>query len=350
MKRVVILSYTERGGQLNSRLARLLREGGDVAVSCRFGQDFSSTAQLLEEEWRCAGAFLFVGAVGIAVRHIAPLLEDKLHDPAVLAADEDGRFLIPVLSGHVGGGVALARELADKIGAQAVITTATDVRGRFAVDSFAAANHLCVPDPAAVREISAAVLQDTAIELRTDIPIAGEVPEGLTVRREGASADIAVGYPDGRAACVLAHRPYIVGVGCKKGKSGAELSAFLAEVCGQNGIDARRVAAVASIDKKREEKGIWELARGLGVPYGVFAAEELAQIEEEVSPSAFVESAVGVDNVCERSALCLAKRWAAGGVYKLVAKKQVRDGMTLAVAAFRPTAYRFLTSEEKKLC
>ena len=378
MIRAVILSYTERGGQLNRKIAEYLHGDGDVAVSCLFGSAFSSTAALLEGEWQRTSAFVFICAAGIAVRHIAPFMTDKLHDPAVLVTDEAGEFVIPVLSGHVGGGVALARRLAEGLGAQAVITTATDVEKRFAPDVFAVSNHLCVPDAAAAREVSAAVLRGEPILLRTGIPVSGNVPPGVSVSREsggicrlsgkadpadgrlsGASADgeaektdLTVGYPDGRTVCRLAHRSYIIGVGCQKGKSGGELYGFLREVCEESGIDLRRIAAVASIDVKREETGIWELARRLGAEYEVFSAEELSRVGEAVHASAFVERTVGVDNVCERSALCLAKRWAAaeggsgtdgaeGGDYRLVAEKRARDGMTFAVARFTPAAYRW---------
>ncbi len=382
MIRAVILSYTERGGELNREMAESLRGDGDVVFSCRFGQEFSSTDALLESEWRCTSAFVFVGAAGIAVRHIAPFVADKFRDPAVLVIDEAGQFVIPILSGHVGGGTALARRLSARLGAQAVITTATDVRERFAPDVFAVSNHLCLPDPASVRQVAAAVLRGETVRLRTELPILGEVPAGVEVIREGgglcrfsgtespadrgaagassdggaAETDLTVGYPDGRVLCRLAHRSYIIGVGCRKGKSGGELYAFLREVCEEGGIDPHRIAAVASIDGKREERGIWELARRLGAEYEVFSAEELSRVGEAVHASAFVEQTVGVDNVCERSALCLAKRWAAAaaeerdvcpadgeesGDYRLVVEKKARDGMTFAAVWFAPAAYRW---------
>ena len=362
MNRVIILSYTERGGQLNNRVADCLRAEGDVAVSCPFGTAFSSTAPLLESEWKRSSAFVFIGAAGIAVRHIAPYLTDKLHDPSVLVIDEAGRFVVPILSGHVGGGVSLAHRVAEALGAQAVITTATDVSGRFAVDVFAACNHLCVPEAAVIRELSAAVLRGETLRLRTGVPILGDVPAGVgSVDADGRapSPELSVGYADGRTVCRLAHRSYIVGVGCKKGKSGEALYGFLREVCAYGGIDENRIAAVASVDAKREEPGIWELARRLGAPYETFSAGELMRVGDQVHASAFVERTVGVDNVCERSALYLAGRLASGAEdgegaagrfgersadpsCRLVVEKQVRDGMTLAVAMFQPAAYRWV--------
>lgn len=145
MRRIVILSYTEKGRQLNSRVSEYLEKKGDVTVSCCFGGEdknrvmstnsdrdmyrngIMSTNEMLQREWKCSSAFVFIGALGIAVRHVAPFLQSKASDPAVLVLDEKGQFVIPVVSGHIGRGVCLARELAQYLGAQAVITTATDV-------------------------------------------------------------------------------------------------------------------------------------------------------------------------------------------------------------------------------
>lgn len=418
MKRVVVISYTEIGRQLNSRLVRSLIDAGDVAVSCRCKEEFELTGELLRQEWPRTDAFIFVGAMGIAVRHIAPFLQDKVHDPAVLVADELGQYVIPVLSGHIGGGVELARRTARMLGAQAVITTATDVEGRFAVDVFARDNHLLITNPAAIKEISAAVLKGDKVELQTRLPIMGDVPAGVSVCKDiliggtepavdldgacpegdgpavgvdetcpgeaehvlsrcaGGTEDVLVRYKE-KAACRLSLKPYIIGIGCKKGKSADELAGFLEQVCRRYGIDQKQIAALASIDVKKEELGIWELSRRLSAVYEIFTAKELEQVEETVTSSAFVRQTVGVDNVCERSALCLAKRLSGSGneygeddndsggkgghggfvedeepeketcaasfngMYELIVGKQAQDGMTVAVARFCPAAYRW---------
>lgn len=376
MNRIIVISYTEAGAQLNKKISHYLTESGDVAISFCCGADFHSTKDLLSKEWRRTSAFVFVGAVGIAVRHIAPLLEDKLHDPAVLVADEQGGFVIPVLSGHIGGGVALAQNVAHMLGAQAVITTATDVRNCFAVDVFAKDNHLLFPDPTAIKRISAAVLRGEKIEVGTGIPMKGTVPAGVTVYEETSDAesncandsradrydmmyDVRIRHAGKAEIYRMPLCPYIVGIGCKRGKSGEELLEMLAQICVRYGIGLSRIAALTSIDLKKEEAGIWELSRKLSVPYEVFSAEELEQIAGSVSASAFVKQTVGVDNVCERSALCLARQWSDAdigqetggehctedvkqiGSYELVVTKQARDGITMAIACFHPTFYYF---------
>lgn len=391
MRRIAVISYTERGGQLNERLIKYLQSRGDVVVSYTGSQDmtFPSARSLLEQEWNRTNAFIFVGAMGIVVRQIAPFLKDKTKDPAVLVLDEAALFVIPVLSGHIGGGVALSRQAAEFLGAQAVITTATDVEGRFAVDVFAENNHLRIQDPAAAKAVSAAILRGETVEVCAELKMSGDVPKGIKFRGVSHGSlecdcmpgertagrclinNICFQCADGKT-CVLTPRCYIVGIGCKKGKSADDLEGMLGQICEKNQISTEQIAGIASIDAKKEEAGIWELSRRLRVPYEVFTAEELEQIDESVSASEFVRQTVGVDNVCERSALCLAERWCgqssdddgfggeqvirnsyadvdntprqdtlASASCRLIVKKQARDGMTMAVAQFSQKEYRW---------
>lgn len=397
MRRVIVFSYTETGRQLTDRIAAYLDGKGEVAVSfcCGNGKNVMSTEGILRQEWNKTSAFVFIGAMGIAVRQVAPFLKSKVCDPAVLVLDEKGQYVIPVLSGHIGGGVALARELAKAIGGQAVITTATDVEERFAVDVFADQNHLWIENPGIIKTVSSALLQGRTVDVWTNLSIEGETPDGLRVlqaeemmlmelpgRTEAAKdslqrevtekglttqgtaeqkavSDIAVlidlpsqvqekisKYYDSSKVCVLKPRRYILGIGCKRGKTADEMEAFLHEICERLNIDMHGIGAIASIDIKKDEPGIWELSRRLGVPFEVFSAQELERVEEVVTVSDFVKEMVGVDNVCERSAYCLAKRWTQEDVsleavqrtgdYRLVLEKQAQDGMTMAIVKTVP--------------
>lgn len=328
---------------MNDRITGRLREEGDVAYSFRYGAELRDTGKLLEAEWRRTGAFIFIGAAGIAVRHIAPFLTDKTRDPAVLVADECGRYVIPVLSGHIGGGVALARRMADALGAEAVITTATDLNGKFAVDVFAVHNHLLLYDTGAIKKISSVILKGRKVAIHTDIPIEGAAPEGVCVAGDCPESGKVTVTCQGEVLCELFPRPYVVGIGCKKGKSADALWDFLMRVCAERRIDMARIAAVASIDRKKEEAGIWELSERLGISYEVYTARELEQVTDRVHSSAFVEQTVGVDNVCERSALRLAGEY--GENCGLVVEKQTCDGMTVAVAEYRPRSYCWHTPQ-----
>ena len=106
---------------------------------------------------------MYVGATGIAVRAIAPYVRDKFHDPAVVSVDEAGRFVVPLLSGHVGGANELARVVAELCGGQAVVSTATDVNELFAVDEWAARRGYAIVERVIAKEISARLLEGASV-------------------------------------------------------------------------------------------------------------------------------------------------------------------------------------------
>ncbi|MBR6258633.1 MAG: hypothetical protein IKR21_00285 [Oscillospiraceae bacterium] len=126
-------------------------------------------------------ALIFVSAAGIAVRSVAPFIKDKRTDPAVICIDERGKNVIPLLSGHIGGANALALRIADHLGASPIITTATDVNGKFSVDKWAAENGFMIDNMKAAKAVSAAILK-WDVPLCSDLPVKGELPPGV-IRR-----------------------------------------------------------------------------------------------------------------------------------------------------------------------
>ena len=171
-RKIILFSFTGTGASLGRRLCRKLQEKGHICEAYapeKYVQEGLRTmpagrAELIGGQWGRA-AFLFIGAAGIAVRYIAPWVKDKYTDSPVLVLDEKGRYVIPLLSGHVGGAAALADEIACLTGGTAVHTTATDVHGKFAVDVFAKEHCLEITDRAAAKAISAAVLAGEKIAL-----------------------------------------------------------------------------------------------------------------------------------------------------------------------------------------
>ena len=119
---------------------------------------FYSVGEVIKEQFYQCDRILFIGAAAIAVRVIAPYLKSKTTDPAVLVADEDGKFLISLLSGHIGGANEWCSTLAERLGAAPVITTATDTRGMFAVDLFAGKHRLRIVNPVMIQDISGRIL------------------------------------------------------------------------------------------------------------------------------------------------------------------------------------------------
>ncbi len=129
-------------------------------------------------------AMIFIGSCGIAVREIASHLKSKTEDPAVICIDELGRFVIPILSGHIGGANRLAGRIAEALGATAVVTTATDINGKFAADEWAARQGMAISGMAEAKEVSAAILERN-LPLASDYPVSGPLAPGLYSGGEG---------------------------------------------------------------------------------------------------------------------------------------------------------------------
>ncbi len=275
---------------------------------------------------------LFIGACGIAVRAICPYAKDKLFDSAVMVMDEKGKFIIPILSGHIGNANELAQKIAKKLGSTAVITTATDVQDTFSVDVFARKNGCYIQNREGIRLLSKKILEEGMIFLSVhpDIKMQKELPRQIRKASypPDKEVDLLIDYDrtyQNKALLCLSPKQKVLGIGCKKGKSFEELLAFVKK---EAGFDLEKeLYGIASIDLKKEEKGLLTLAQYLHVPFFTFSAEELKRQAGNFHRSAFVEKTTGVSNVCERAAICLC-----GENGQLIKKKVASCGMTLAVA------------------
>lgn len=316
--KLAFLAFTEKGFVLAGSLAKKL--GGSVM---RCGKP-DSLREWTKNQFAHAEGLVFVGAVGIAVRAIAPYIEKKWEDPAVVAVDECARFAVPLLSGHLGGANSLARAISEVCGARAVITTATDVNDVFAVDDWARCQGLSVVDPQHIKLISARLLAGDCVRMYIPWPVEGESPPGV-VLSETLPADVAVSVRREEAVLSLSPKIVALGVGCRKGTPRSTIEAVLQQFLQESGLQIQAVYAVASIDLKKEEPGLVDFCRFHGWEFQTCTAEELCQVSGEFTSSAFVSRVAGVDNVCERSAVFIS-----GG--RLICKKFVSDGVTMAAA------------------
>lgn len=320
---LALVAFTDRGLALAERLAARL----DGSVQNGRETGFSLGAWTAEQFARRA-ALIFVSAAGIAVRAVGPLLQSKAEDPAVLSLDEQGRFVIPLVSGHLGGANALARQIAALTGGTAVISTATDLSGRFAVDLWAKKQGMSIPQPERIKGFSARLLAGETLGVACPWPVRGPVPVGLLLAAEGDAA-VTLRPLEGQTL-QLVPRVLSLGVGCRRDTTDETLRAAFADFCRQRRVWPQAIAEAASIDRKQDEAGLLAFCREQGWPLRFFSAEELAALEGDFSASEFVEKTVGVDNVCERAAVL-----ASGGA--LFEKKYARDGVTFALAIREPS-------------
>lgn len=361
MKKIGIAAFTAPGKELAGRIAK------ELEASCSLLWYEKNLRQWCGACFAQADALIFIGACGIAVRTIAPFLKSKTEDPAVIVLDEAGQYVISLLSGHIGGANEFALRIAALIGAAPVITTASDVRGKLAVDVFASKNGLVISDMKQAKEAAAALLREERVGFCCTGEMEGQLPLELTwispdevsvmcgERDKGAAGSENISFliwaseralwPAGECGAGEIHtapqktlhlipRVVSVGIGCRRGKPKEEICAAVLHVLEKAGIPVQALEGAASIDLKKEEEGILEACRAFGIPYTTYSASELAAVEGDFSPSEFVKKTTGVDNVCERAALLLA---GSGG--RLIRRKYAENGVTVALAVRKWRVY-----------
>lgn len=323
--RIYVMAFTEKGKALGKRIF------SDWKPEEVFFRENETLKEWTKKGWEAGGALVYIGATGIAVRAIAPFVDNKLEDCPVLVMDEDGKYVIPILSGHVGGGNELANRIADQNRMTAVITTATDLRGVFAVDIFAKKQKLHIVNKEGIAKVSGKVLKNERIKMSVENNLFfGSVPkevEMVPYPTEGM-VDVMVSTrkkDQEKALLTLKPKQYVLGMGCKKGKTKEELWNFLQKEVSLD--QPEEIYCLASVEQKKKEEGLCLLASRNRWEYRTFSAEELMQVRGEYSSSSFVRETIGCDNVCERSAML-----AAGEQGQLILQKVAKDGMTAALA------------------
>lgn len=327
---------------------RLLRDASGGVSGIR---PFSSLDELMADQFHHYAAHVFIGAAGIAVRAIAPHLRGKTVDPAVVVCENHGRYVISLLSGHVGGANALARNLAERTGGQAVITTATDSEGLPALDLLADIAHCRVADPDALKRAAAALLAgrkpvlddpDRLLDLSDEdrsrlfqpCPPPGGQPESVA---SAAVPAVIVGVKAVRPAperLRLFARRLHVGLGYRKGTPPEALVDAVRRALAEAGLAEEALAALASATLKADDPAIHEAARRLDAPVRFFSPAELERVPvPHPSPKAAEVLGCGPLSVSEGAALLSAGvRPDAGSGPRLVVPKRTDNGITVAIA------------------
>ena len=271
---------------------------------------------------------VFIGAAGIAVRYMAPFVEDKRWDPAVVVIDPVGRYVIPLLSGHLGGANAYALELAKAMGAEAVLTTASDSLGFEAIDVFAQKENDAFDDMVAMKKVAAAMVAGREILWYSEedsLPDYPHIKRVATIKEADVEDGVVVSAKDVeiKSALHLVPRRIHLGIGSKKGTDPEALMDFIKKTLKAYDIHPMAVAAVHTIDIKKDEPAIVFAAKELGVPLKIYTAEELTKNEYRCEGSDFVKATVGVSGVSCTAAYM--------GGETMIAEKICKGGFTLSI-------------------
>lgn len=317
--KIAILALTRGGRELADRLAGMLP--GSHVLTCR-----GKLKTILGQAWQDYNSLICIMATGIVVRTLAPLLTDKRKDPAVIVCDEMGRFVISLLSGHLGGGNALAERVAGLLDGQAVITTASDVLGRTALDLWVRDLGLIVAEKRDLTHAMGKLVNHGSVSLLSDYPLP-DLPGDIRLQDDFVTADLVITCRTDlqTTGAVLYPKALVAGIGCNRNTPAAEIEQALQEACADNNLALQSVRSLASIDLKNDEPGLLDYARIQGHTIDFFNRDQLNGVDG-VSTSAVVLKATGAKGVAEPAAVL------ASGGGRLLIKKMKWPNVTVAIA------------------
>lgn len=286
----------------------------------------------LRAAWaECDGVVAFMAA-GIAVRLAAPLLEHKHRDPGLVCVDDAGRFAVVLAGGHGGGGNRLAARVAGALGATPVVTTASETLELPALDEFGADLGFAIEPGSDLAAVAGAMIAGDGVTLVSDQrwPLPPLPPAVVWAREPRPPCLLITDRLLDPPRPVVVYRPpsLVVGVGCSSGAPAAEIGDLVDTALAEAGLAAASVTGIASVDAKRDEAGLRQVASERGWPLRFHEPETLARISVP-NPSAVVARAVGTPSVAEAAAL-------AGDPASLVVPKRKSERATVAVARLRP--------------
>ena len=333
--KVAIISVSNKGQELAHDLKDNLDSDSTILKCDLYHKNVKKYFPILFYEY---DAIIAVMASGILIRSIAPLVESKVTDPAVINIDDNGQFVISTLSGHLGGANEFANKVAALIDATPVITTSTDVNNKLGIDVLAKDLYLSIDNTKEILHFNKAILEGREISITLNPNrnfeylfeylnnVTLEINVSIIYSSKVNTDEIHVSF-EGHEL-ILRERKVVAGIGCRRGKECKYIYNGLKKSLDDLKIFASRVNMLTSAEIKKDEKGILELSEKLNIPVEFVDIDKMKLFESsDVSKSEFVYSKFGIYGVCEPSALIMA-----GFDSELIYKKTSYDGVTIAVA------------------
>ncbi|QTA88684.1 cobalt-precorrin 5A hydrolase [Desulfonema magnum] len=332
--KLAIWAVTPNGAKLARRISAGL-SGADLHFSASLENEGDSSATFetlsgaLSQAFDKYNAHIFIMSAGIVVRLVAPHIRHKTSDPAVVVADEKGYHVISLLSGHIGGANALAKQIAEIIDATPVITTATDLNKVPAIDLLAKEKGLFIENPDAIKYVSMAFLKGKKICCHDPFQLMSNtiLSAWFSVLNSQFSIfidDVVADLPP--HTLILRPKSLVAGIGCNRNTDKKEIKELLYEVLEKNALARGSLKCIATVDLKADEQGLLALGQDLNLPLEFFTREELEKVKDIKTPSAMVEKHIGVKSVCEASAILATKKG------KLIVPKHSTRNVTVAIA------------------
>lgn len=332
---MAIISVSDKGKTLALKLKDKLDDDSTIIRCDLYHKNVKNYFPVLFYEY---DAIIAIMASGILIRSIAPLVESKVTDPAVLNIDDNGNFVISTLSGHLGGANELAHKISGLIDATPVITTSTDVNKKLGIDVLAKDLYLTIDNTEEILYFNKAILEghelsftinpnknfDYLFEYLNNNTL--EIDLSIYYSSKISVDEVHVEVDEHKI--ILKEKKIVVGIGCRRGKECEKIYDGLKKSLDDLNILPSRVNMLTSAEIKKDEKGILELSDKLEIPVEFVKIDKLKLFESrDVTKSDFVYSKFGIYGVCEPSALIMA-----GFDSKLIYKKTSYDGVTISIA------------------
>lgn len=317
---ISIISVTEKGDEI----AYKLKENFDSDIYLKSKLKDFKLDNITKECFKKYKAIVFLSSTGIAVRAISKYLKGKDVDPAVIVVDVCNNFTISLVSGHLGGANKLTYEISNVLGNIPVITTATDNMDLIAPDILAKNNNLIIEDLKKAKVIAGRLVNKETVYFKDDEKKI-DCPKGYIETEDVKDNTVWItnSLKEKDNVLKLIRKNIILGIGCRKDTNSKKLSDFVSNVLLENNLDKRSVRLIASIDVKKNEKAILDLAKELNSKLKFYTKEEIMTVEEKYEGSAFVKATVGVSCVSEPVVDL------SGG--EIIIEKIKNNGMTLTV-------------------
>jgi cobalt-precorrin 5A hydrolase len=343
--RTAVIALTGNGSVLALKLG--LQMNADVFIK----QEFITTidtgrakvypigsilAFLIEEIFDTYEGLIFIMATGIVVRTIAPFIKSKTSDPAVIVLDEKGKYVISLLSGHIGGANKIATEIAEMTGGAPVITTSTDVNGVMSFDVFAVENNCVIENISILKYISSELVNGGKVVFYSDCMVKGNYPEYIeavsTLNEVRTTKPLVILSnrsditAEGEKVLYIRPRNLVLGIGCKRDTSKEQIKSAVFDFLQRNNKSLNSIKCLATIDLKKDEKGLLEFCKEMNLELKIILRQEIENIEESFTCSEFVKEKVGVASVAEPCSVLASTRG------RLICKKTAYQGITLALS------------------
>lgn len=324
---ISIISFTSNGFKIGKKIENHFE-------NCKhyYHKDLGvKVSSLMKDIYEESQAIVFISATGIAIRMISPYIKNKKVDPAVLVIDDQGRFIIPLLSGHLGGANELSKKITELFPKSTlVITTASDSRGFISPDLFAKDMGFYFYNEEKLTEFTSAMVEGEKIYLYSEVEINWDYPNFIRIDSlENIKDSEKLIYISSRKISGKYNYLQIIpknlhlGIGCRRGVSSKLMREFVEEVFKDNKLLPEAIETISSIDLKSDEEGILELAQEYKAKTIFYRTEELQEVEYMFEISEFVRKTVGTGSVAEASCYLTSKN--------IIVDKKNGPSMTLAV-------------------